>query len=359
MLRHCFSLLMALVALSAMAADVDLVIPAAGTGQGGFDSRWATEVTLHNAGNEPLSVTLEFHASGGTLGTHTVILAAKETTSLEDIVANAFGQQQTITGAIVLDVDDAAIGKLAVTSRTYNTSAAGEFGQDIPALSISQAAVAGDTAVITGPSNAGDNRLNFGIYALEKSDIEWRLLRRDGTVAGTVTQTYQAGTQIQYSAAIQAFFGVEPENNDVIHAVFTSGRGFVYGSIVNSRTGDPTYVPASRTRENLTVLLLGVDLDENGSVDIADADGDGTLDQPLSISAGRFPSFFRVVARDPENRAITFTLLNSPGDATLTNTDGTIQIFPGADKVGKSETLIVRATDGVDASEFRIPLQYR
>lgn len=357
-LNRCFSFLIALLALSAMGADFDLVIPAAGTGAGGFESVWATEVTLHNAGTDPLTVTLEFHASGGTLGTHTLTLAAKETKSLDDIVANQFGQLQA-TGAIVLDVEDSLISKLAVTSRTYHSSAAGEFGQDIPALPLSQAAIPGDTAVINGPSDTEDNRLNFGLYALEESEIEWRLLRRDGTVAATASRTYQAGTQIQYSSAIEAFFGVQPEDNDVIHAVFSSGRAFVYGSIVNSRTGDPTYVPAARTRENLSVVLLGVDLDENGTVDVADADGDGTLDQPLSIPAGRFPSFFRLVARDPENRTITFTLLNTPGDAALVDADGTIQLFPGADKLGQSEILIVRASDGVDATEFRIPLQYR
>lgn len=358
MFKQFLSLALVLTAAAAVAADVDLVIPAAGTGPGGFGSRWATEVTLHNAGNDPITVHLRFHASNGEAGSHSVTLPGKSTQSLDDIVASAFGFTDSITGAITIDTEDVAAGKLAVTSRTYNVSEDGEFGQDIPAMQTSQALFAGDTGVINGPSNAEDNRFNFGVYALEKTTIQWRLLRRDGSLAATVDQTYQAGVQFQYSAAVAAFFNQTPESNDVVHAVLSSGRAFVYGSMVNNRTGDPTFIPAARTRENLPVLFLGVDLDEDGDLDIVDADRDGNLDAPVPVHTALFPSYFRVQARDPEGKSISFTLANSPGDARLIDDNGTIQVGDAGER-GTTEILIVLVSDGLDVTELRIPLRYQ
>ena len=275
-----------------LALGADLVIPVAGSLEGANNSQWQSEITLHNVGSTPLVVSLEYHDKDGAAGTSQVTVPARGTVSLSDVVKTSFNK--TGNGAILLDTDDAMLAKLAVTSRTFNVAAEGaEFGQDIPALAIGDASVSGDTVVLAGPADATTNRFNFGIYAVDATTIEWRLVRKDGTVSATKELSYSAGVQVQYSPGL-SLFGATAQNNDVVYARVKSGSAFLYGSIVNNKTNDPSYVPGIRTRENLTIIFLGVDDDGDSTVDFTDANGDGILDQKMPIQVGYFPTFFQL-----------------------------------------------------------------
>lgn len=353
-LRFCMLILCAATAL----AGTDFAIPASGTGHGARGSQWQSEVTLHNAGRERLEVALTFHAASGPLATHAVAIEPRQTLSLPDIVAITFGLDAT-TGAITIDTDDVGAQKLAVSSRTFNTTSAGEFGQDIPAIRISEALRAGDTGVIAGPSRSFEHRFNFGIFSVEESRVEWRLVRRNGTVAATLEQSYGAGVQIQYNSGVITLLASGPEDSDVIQAHVLGGRLFVYGSFVNEATGDPTFVPGNKTRENLPVQFLGIDWDQDGTVDVRDADGDGVLDLRLIVPGGRFPISFRVVAIDPEGRPVTFSLVNAPGEAALIDAQGTIGMYPAGFLAGRTDTVVVRASDGIETVDFQIPVEFQ
>lgn len=353
-LRFCILMLCA----ATTVAGADFVIPAAGSGHGARGSQWQSEVSLHNAGRERLTVELTFHGASGPLASHTVSIGPRETLALPDIVASAFGLGDT-TGAITIDTDEVGARKLAVSSRTFNTTTTGEFGQDIPAIRISEALRAGDTGVIAGPSRSFEHRFNFGIFSVEDSRVEWRLIRRDGTVAATLEQSYGPGVQVQYNSGVITLLSSGPEDSDVIQAHVLSGRLFVYGSFVNEATGDPTFVPGNRTRENLPVQFLGIDWDQNGTVDVRDADGDGVLDLRLIVPGGRFPISFRVVAIDPEGRPVTFSLSRAPGEAALIDAQGTIGMYPGGFLAGRTDTVVVQASDGIETVEFHIPVEFQ
>lgn len=346
---------------SAVAASPDLVIPAAAATEGAGGTRWISDVILHNAGILDTPVTLSFHTSAGSQGQGEALLPARSTIILRDIVGAIFGLQN-ITGSIHIDTDDFLAQKLAVTSRTYNIGSVGgrgEFGQDIPALPVSGSLGAGDTGVITGPADIGTTRFNFGLAAAEDTTILWRLLRNTGGVAGEVEISYTAGTHTQHNNGVSALFSATPRNGDVIHAVIQEGRAYFYGSVINNITGDPSYVPAIRVRENVAVVILGVDLDEDGQADVLDADGNGVLDQPITLGTASFPNFFRIIAEDPEGQPLTYTLVNAPLDATLIDNIGTVQWYPGGDLRGTSGSLTVRVSDGTDSSELIIPVLFR
>jgi hypothetical protein len=347
-----------LCAATAAAARADFVIPAAGTGHGARDSQWQSEVTLHNAGREPLTAQLSFHDSSGPLVSHTTTVGPRQTLSLHDVVANTFGLSDR-TGAITIDTDEVGAQKLAVTSRTFNSTPEGEFGQDIPALRTAEALRAGDTGVIAGPSRAFEHRFNFGIFAVEESRVEWRLVRRDGTVAASLEQSYGPGVHHQYNSGVITLLAAGPQDSDVIHAHVLGGRLFVYGSFVDEDTGDPTFVPGNKTRENLPIQFLGIDWDQNGTVDVRDADGDGVLDLRLIVPGGRFPISFRLVAVDPEGRPITFSLVRAPGEAALLDTQGTIGMYPPGFLAGRTDIVVVRASDGVESVDFQIPVEFQ
>ncbi|MFA6956632.1 MAG: hypothetical protein WC538_12245 [Thermoanaerobaculia bacterium] len=347
----------ALTAGFASADSLDFVIPAAGTGPGANSSQWQSEVTIHNAGQELLVVKLTYHDATGALRSIDLPVPARTTKTLSDTVKHDFGQTQS-TGAIVLDTDDEFRGKLAVTSRTFNLSPTGEFGQDIPALTAGQSLIVGDTGVLNGPANAAANRFNIGVFAAQDTNIEWKLVRRDGTVAKSVTKTHKAGTQTQYNGGIAALFGETAQDNDVVHAAVRSGQVWIYGSVVNNQTGDPTYIPSGKVRENLLPQVLGIDTNRDGVIDFTDANGDGVLDQTLKIAAGRFPNEFRLIANDPEKADISYTISESDGSVRFLDARGMITWWPNASFLGKTGKLVVKVSDGVDAIDFTIPVLY-
>lgn len=339
----------------ASAAEPDLVIPVAGSVHGDFGSSWHTELTLHNAGAESVAVTVTYFAADGSQTVRTLTLAPRSTVSHADIVSGLIGKTETL-GALTIDVNDTALPKLVVAARIYNESAAGQFGQNVPSLPFSSAFSQGDVVVLPAPGDAAAQRFNFGVFTTDGATIEWELHRRDGSLAARSTQSYPAGSQKQYNQGALTFFGVQPQDSDVVYAKITAGRAYLYGSAVNLRTNDPSYVAPTRTRDNLTVRLLGVDTDENGTIDITDADNDGVLDQPVNLFKSRFPNFFKVFVVDPEGAKVTLSLPNGPSYARLIDDDGMIQAYPGAEISEATGQILVRATDGKDSVDFIVPV---
>jgi hypothetical protein len=346
----------ALLPLAASAAT--LIIPAAGTGPGANNSRWQTEITLVNASNEPVAVGLTWHDAAGVV-TNTATLGPRVTMSLEDVAKNLFGRDSA-TGAVEVTLPDAAAKKVGVTSRTFNASPNGQFGQDIPAVRVEDAAGVGDVTVLPGPSSAAEFRFNFGIYAVTNGSVEWELRRADGTIAGTKTVNYAAGDQVQYNKGISALFGVGEQDGDVVHANVQSGSAIFYGSAINNASGDPTFVPGLRLREDTTIRFLGVDVNEDGKIEIADADHDGVADSPADMYTSLFGNYFRLYAAGPNGEKVTFKLLNDNPDILLLDPSGEILWNPGGNVKGTSGELKVLATDTAgDTSIFTIPVNFR
>lgn len=336
-----------------------LVIPASGTGPGANGSRWATDITLHNSGIRPIAATISFHDQSGAT-TVPLTLPSRTTQSLQDIVGTTFGRVSA-TGALVIDVDDSLARRLTVTSRTYNRSETGELGQDVPAIPSTDALSVGETGVLIGPDSAVDFRFNFGLYALEATTIHWQLLRADGTIAAEKDAAYGAGVQMQYNAGVAALFGADPQNDDTVYAAVQSGRAMVYGSAIDQRTGDPTFVPGNRALRDIAINFAGVDVNQDGQVDVPDSNGAGTPDRPIDVYKTLFPNFLRLIATGPHGEAVTFQLLDSVPDAIMLDTTrGVLEVFPsGQNKRGDIETLRVLASTSSDSAVLLIPIRYQ
>jgi hypothetical protein len=341
----------ALLSLTAQAATI--VIPAAGTGPGLNQSQWQSELTVHNAAPRPVTISLSFHFGTSVLGPIQLTLMARQTVSIDDIARTQFNLQSG-TGAVVIEVADRDLRGLAITSRTFNRSPGGEFGQDIPAIDITDAATTGEIAALTGPSDATGNRFNFGIYAVQATTVRWELLRSSGTVAASTEIAYAAGRHQQYTNGVPTVFGAALQNNDTVHARIVSGSALVYGSIVNS-TGDPSYVPGIRVRDDIVIQLLGVDLNENGTIDLFDNNGDGILDTPIQVKTSLFPTYFRVMALGEFGEAVELEIVSSTANAALLDSN-TVRIVATGDLSGKNGELVLRATSGDSSTLLRIPM---
>ena len=348
----------AIALLPIVASAATLVVPAAGTGPGANNSQWQSELTLHNAAPRAASLTVTFHQGTSVLGPVTVNLQAGRTASIADIARTQFGITSG-TGALVLEVEDRAARSIAVTSRTFNTSAEGEFGQDIPAVDVTDAVRAGDLAALSGPSAVTGNRFNFGLYAIEALTVQWELLRADGTVATSKNATYAAGQHVQYGSGIETFLGLTAANNDTVHAHVTAGKAIFYGSIINA-TGDPTFVPGVRTRDDIVINFAGVDLDENGSVDIADTDRDGVLDAPIEIITSLFPEYFRIVATGEFGETVTYEVVSSPAtQSDLLDAQGTLRIIAAGDLKNTTGEIVVKINVGGASTLVTLPVKFR
>lgn len=339
-----------LIAAASFAAPT-LIVPVTGSTAGGGGALWEGEMTFHNAALHPATLSITFHPAQGAPAKASLTLAPRATVTRANAVRELFGIEEG-TGAIVIESSEDS--RLAITSRIVNRS--GNFGQDVPVLPATELLRAGSTGVLNGPSDPQNGRFNFGTFAYESSKIEWQLVRADGTLAASVIRVYPAGSQVQHNAGVTALFEAEPAANDSVQARIHEGAVIVYGSIVDVRSGDPTWVPGIRTREELASVFLGVDLDEDGTVDVFDRDGDGTLDSPVVLYTGMFPTFFRVVLAGEE---LTINLTESRSDVTLVDQAGTIQAWPSSALKGTTGSIVVRASDGVATADFIIPVIYR
>jgi hypothetical protein len=322
------------------AGAATLIIPAAGTGPGAKGSQWSSELVVHNASSSAASIDLIYHDSNGATKPKSFVVGPHTTITSPDVVRNVFGLVSG-TGAIEIDVDDAAASHLAITSSTLNTSSAGVFGQDIPAINVTDAAGLGDLSVITGPSFASEFRFNFGAYAVTDATISWQVIRSNGTVAAAKDVDYKAGTQFQYNNGIVTLLGSTAADGDVIYATVTKGKAIVYGSSINNASGDPTFVPGIRTHAD-THIAFGVDVNEDGSVDIKDANNDGVLDSPVDLFTIGFPNFFRLVFPDQSN--VKVELAEPTPSALVVDDRGTIEWAPSVDQRGSTQTLRLKVT---------------
>ena len=345
----------ALLTVAANAAQV--IIPAAGTGPGANASQWKSDVLLHNTAPREISVTMELHVGADVVGTKTFTLPAKNTLVLRDVVKEQFGLSSG-TGALVLTVDDRNLKYLAASSRTYNTLGGAEFGQDIPAVRAEDAALPGQIAVLSNPS--AEARFNFGVYAIDETTIRWQVLRADGTVAASIDRTYAAGEHEQHN---DFFFDgtqilTDKRAGDSLYARILDGKAVVYASSINNGTGDPTFVPPTLTREDVLVSF-GVDLDENGTIDVVDGDGDGVLDAPIVVHTSMFPAHFRVVVVSEFGTPVALSVVESEADAIFRDSIGTMRVGAGGNLKNTAGSIVVKAT--VDGTEtlLTIPVQFK
>lgn len=347
----------AIALLSITATAATLVVPAAGTGPGAAGSQWESELTLHNAAPRQILVSIEFHR-GTTHGPVSITLGPRATVSINDIVKTRFGILSG-SGALVIGVADRDARALAVTSRVSNVFAGGDYGQDVPAIDVKDAVLTGEIAALPGPSTAFGNRFNFGIYPVDTTTVTWQLVRANGTIAASRQVFYAAYEQVQYGSGIETLLGVTPADNDTVYANVDSGQAIFYGSIINA-LGDPSYVPGIRTRDDILILFAGVDLDENGTVDLHDANADGILDTPIVIYTSLFPSHFRIAAEGEFGEHVTFEIVSTPTKTDLLDDEGAMRVVAMSDVNGTTGEIRVKATSADGSSAiFAIPVLFK
>ncbi len=225
------------------------LVPAAIHAPGLADTVWKTDLRLFNPGDQAVAATIEFlpenvNNSNAALAGLDLTLAPGTTVAYDDILAAIPGiAALPAKGALLLHFDDGAgnppLVTPVITSRTYNDTAAGTFGQFVPAVAVLPE---GDAAsFLSGLAENDAFRTNIGLANLGEVDagIEVVLLDQSGTEVGRVPVTVpglstamvvQVARRAGLSAPVDAFAVRVDADGTAISA---------YASVVDNLTGDP------------------------------------------------------------------------------------------------------------------------
>ena len=242
----------------ATSSDQPVYVPASANLGGSSGTNWRTDLEVHNPGQASASFTVELlrrdqanpspsQASFNLQGGHSV--------RYENVLRSLF----SFTGAAALRVTPNA-GTISVTSRTYNDVPGGTFGQFIPGYSLSQALTTGAEARLIQLSRSSSGaigcRTNIGFTeaAGVSTEIDVTLYAGSGQLLGTVPVTLRPYEHTQ----INDVFGEVSEDpvDDgyaVIRTQTRSAAYFAYASVVDNRSGDPIYRPATATPDWIAV----------------------------------------------------------------------------------------------------------
>ncbi len=186
-------------------------------GAGDPPTSWRSDLTVHNPMDAELTVGVMFFQSGNLTewdGTYTVTLTlqARETRTVEDVVATLFGITNNSKGSLLLECDDSIFpsnpdgSMMLATTRTYNVgSEVGTFGTAVPTVQFSGAFLNGGQSVslITGVRNDSDFRSNLGIvnfsFAEVPITVHYRFLDEDGTEIASGSKDLDAFDMNQWS----------------------------------------------------------------------------------------------------------------------------------------------------------------
>ncbi|MCD4748466.1 MAG: PKD domain-containing protein [Thermoanaerobaculales bacterium] len=227
----------------------ELLVAAAAHVGGIADTKWSTDLELHNPGGEEVDCTIEFLESGqanSTPRSETYPLGAGLSRRFIDVVAEVFSFEGS--GALRVSV---ASEEIMVTSRTFNTIKKGTYGQFLAGNPIDEAISFGQEARIVqlaqDPTDTEGFRTNVGFVNMGSSaiDVNCELYRGNGTFLDTVTTRLQPYEHDQISRIFHQATVDEISNGFVVLKTSDPGGSFVaYASVIDNRSGDPIYIPA-------------------------------------------------------------------------------------------------------------------
>ena len=239
-----------------------LIIPAVGHAAGANDSLFESDVRVANVGATPQKYQINFTLTG-TDGTQsgqssTIDIDPGATMALDDILTNFFGigsDGGSATGTLEIRPLTPATSNLTTTvtpsvttvasSRTFNATPNGTFGQFIPAVPFSQFIGKSSVLSLQQIAQSAAYRTNFGLVeaAGESASVLVHVFDNSGHEIASIPQTLQPGEHRQMNNFL-ATNGINTLSDGRLEVEVTSTTGKVtaYASVVDNLTNDPLLV---------------------------------------------------------------------------------------------------------------------
>ena len=228
-----------------------LIVPAAAHVAGASNTVWRTDMEVHNPGETQCAYTVE-------------LLARDQDNSSPPSVAYQLGPGLSVrygdtldgmfdfSGAAALRITPQSCS-IQVSSRTYNETPDGTYGQMVPARPVVTAVQTGSSARLIQLEESGavgsGFRTNLGLVNVTEAAIELKVDLYDaaGSMLGTVPVSETSLRPLEYRQLDRVFQRVTStpvSDGYAVVSTSTAGGAFLaYASVIDNRTGDPIFVP--------------------------------------------------------------------------------------------------------------------
>jgi hypothetical protein len=213
-------------------------------------SNFHTDMRIFNASQQAVTVSLNYFAQGSPTGvpaTSTITIDPGHVKALDNILPSLWNLTAT-GGAVTVAADRDA--SLVLTARTYSRdSEGGTYGQFIPGVTAADAIGITDNHAIEllQLEDTPQYRTNIGFVEVTGKPVLVEV-RAESPQSKTsaVAQVQLRGNEFIQQRLFPAMgFSNNVYNGRVtIRVIGGEGRVAAYGSVVDNRTSDPTYVPA-------------------------------------------------------------------------------------------------------------------
>jgi uncharacterized repeat protein (TIGR01451 family) len=208
---------------------------------------WRSDLRIFNPSQTGVDTTIVFYAQNDPTITRTTQLAIppRQIRVLDNALQTLFGL--TGIGGAVHVIPDTTYS-LVITGRTYDQQESGTYGQFIPAVTEAEAVGVSDRALEILQIEQSDRyRTNLGLVEVAGKDatVEVTAIVPGATVAPKMRVELQGNGFTQLLNVLQQMNLATVYNVRLsVKVVAGEGRVSAYGSVIDRRTQDPTYVKA-------------------------------------------------------------------------------------------------------------------
>ena len=245
------------------------VVPSAVHAPGLNQTRWRTDLWVFNPGETPLDLDIEFllEDHNNWLADHPTLevnIPPEGTAVLEDVlllIPDLVVDDQAVVGSVLISrPEDDLQPAPVITSRTFNQTPTGTFGQFVPAASVPPNAA--DRLYLTGLSHTSNSRTNIRLANLgtEAVDVTLFVLAENGHALGQpVTRTVLPLSTTQVNGIAEVAWAGTDLDIFSVRVDTEVDNVLAWASVVDNRTGDPVlFNPLSANAASRTLWVPGV-----------------------------------------------------------------------------------------------------
>jgi hypothetical protein len=204
-------------------------------------SVWRTDLALLNLSGRQAALRMIFHGPAGDAQA-SFVLEHGEQRIVRDVVA---GLGAGGAGSLEIVSDSPVLA----SSRTFNSSSNGTFGQYYGGVAPGSGATAGETRWLTALRQDASFRTNISLLNTggEPATVRVRLFESDGHELATATQILQAGAGVQLLTPFTLIAGRNDITAGYARVEVDAGDGVLaVASVMDNSTNDPTTVEPLR-----------------------------------------------------------------------------------------------------------------
>lgn len=204
------------------------------------ETRWKSDLAILNPESQEAAIDLVYRHDG-VEEVASMTVGGGEVTELVNVAVDTFGVPDS---SGVVEVQSRT--ELIVTSRTYNDTPEGTFGQFIAGVKGLDGFVSADEAVLSQLAGNDDFRTNIGFVNFGVSGVRARIRLFDGSgavVGDEISQIVPAADWVQRNRVFHVADAGDCAGCYAVIDFVGVGPLWTYASVVDAQSGDPTTIP--------------------------------------------------------------------------------------------------------------------